>query len=93
MRAFSMTRLPYLQGKFGRYISFRRRGEEAPETPEAALSAATTPTSLPSALSGRSTTTPTRATTTTRTTTRRRIASEIRRRITSRRSYPEYVQP
>jgi hypothetical protein len=62
------------------------------------LSAATPPTALLTASRGRSMTTPIRTTTTIRMTTkiaiRRRIASEIRRRRrTSRRSYPEHVQP
>jgi hypothetical protein len=91
MRAFLMTRLPCLQGNFGRCTSFERRGEETPETPGAALSAVTPPTSSLTAPRGRSTTTATRMTTTTRMTTRGRIALGTRRRRTSRRSYPEHV--
>jgi hypothetical protein len=79
-----------LQGNFGRCTSFRRRGEEAPKTLGAALSAVTPPTSSPSTPRGRSTTTATRMTRATRTTTKRRIASETRRR-TSRRSCVEHL--
>jgi hypothetical protein len=98
-RAFPMMTLPYLQGNFRRCTSFERRGDETPETPRAALSAAIPPTSLPIAQRGRSITiptrmtTPTRTTTITRTTTRRRIALRTRRRRRSRRSCPEHVQP
>jgi hypothetical protein len=99
MRAFLMTRLPYLEGNFERCTSFGRRGEETPKNLRAVSSAATPPTSSPTGLRGRSMTTPTRTTTTTRmttttrTTTRRRIASGTRIRRTSRKSCPEHVQP
>jgi hypothetical protein len=92
MRAFPTMRLSCLQRNFERCTSFGRRGKETPETLGAALSAATPSTSSPTTPRGRSTTTTTRMTTATRTTKRRRIASETRRR-TSRRSYPEHVQP
>jgi hypothetical protein len=93
MRAFLTTRLPCLEGNFGQCTSFRMRGEETSETPEASLSVAAPPTSSPTAPREKSMTIPTRTTTTIRTTTRIRIASEARRRRTSRRSYPENVQP
>jgi hypothetical protein len=92
-RASPMTRLPCLQVNFGQCTSFGRRGEETPKTLGATLSAATPPTSSLTVPRGRSMITPSRMTTTTRTTIRRRIASGTRRRRTSRRSYPEHVQP
>jgi hypothetical protein len=101
MRAFPMTILPCFQENFGRCTSFGRRGEETLETPGAASTVVTPPTLSPTAPRGRSTTTPTRMTIATRMTTatrmtirttkRRRIASETRRRRTSRRSCPEHV--
>jgi hypothetical protein len=81
MRAFLTTTLPCLQGNFGICFSFRRRGDGTLETPRVVLSAATPPT------------TPRGRCTKTRTTTRKRIASDTRRRRTSRRSCPKHVQP
>jgi hypothetical protein len=60
------------------------RGEETPETSEAALSVVIPPTLSSTAPRGRNMTTPTSMTTPTRMTIRRRIASETRRRRTSR---------
>jgi hypothetical protein len=91
MRPFPMTRLPCLQGNFRCCTSSTRRGEETPKTLGVSSSVATPPTLLPTALRGRSMTTPTRTTTTTTMTKRRRITSRIRRRRPSRRSCPEHV--
>jgi hypothetical protein len=60
------------------------RGEETPETPKAALSAATPPTSSSTAPRERSMTTPTRTTTTTRTTTSTRMTTTTRTTTTIR---------
>jgi hypothetical protein len=95
MRASPMMRLPCWQGSSTPYTSSTRRGEDHPG---AASSAATPPTSLPTAPRGRSSThptsmtTPTRTTPVTRMTTRRTTASETRRR-SFRRSSPEHVLP